>query len=445
VTEGSLALFDRLTAIVGVTVTAIVLQAPRAQAGCTRDSDCKGDRICEDGRCINPPPSNQPQAGPTVRPPPAGLPSTPAFPVRPQAQPATNEQVGSQLFEAGRYAEAAAEFEKAYRATADPALLYSVAVSFRLAGDTKRALEAYEDYLIRVPDSPNRPAVEERMRQLRQEQMRAAATTTAQPAQTATPAPPTAPIPPAQGANGFLGGAAPSPPYCNPSCNPGQWCTESGVCVPVAIAPVVQPAPTAGASPTEGRWVAAAPDAQHGREDEPHVGETPSALNIHVNALGVLQFGLMPTVEIGRQMSVLFNAHIFAAGALSYLLLPDDENDSFKEGWGGGMRLRYYPSGAQRGFFFGGGAEYVYIKTADEEDDEAEYITHALVPMGDVGYRWVWGRFLFAAGGLAGVAVPISSEDVPIGPHGCHYYDSCPNKRDPFPFIMAALDVGWFL
>ncbi len=27
-----------------------------AVAGCTKDTDCKGDRICESGRCVEPPP-----------------------------------------------------------------------------------------------------------------------------------------------------------------------------------------------------------------------------------------------------------------------------------------------------------------------------------------------------------------------------------------------------
>jgi tetratricopeptide (TPR) repeat protein len=199
----------RVAAMVGVVVAAITLQAPSARAGCTRDAECKGARICENGRCIDLPSSNAPQGGAAPQPAPAAPPG--AFPVPAQAPPATGEQMAKQLFESGRYAEAAAEFEKAYRATSDPALLYNTAVSYRLAGNSERALETYEDYLVRVPNSPNRPVVEERIRQLRQERPGAAAATNGQPTQTAGQAPPATPVPALQGTNGFAVGAAPPP------------------------------------------------------------------------------------------------------------------------------------------------------------------------------------------------------------------------------------------
>jgi tetratricopeptide (TPR) repeat protein len=49
--------------------------------------------------------------------------------------------------EAGRYAEATAEYEKAHDAVPDPAFLYNVARCLHLAGERERAIEKYEEYL----------------------------------------------------------------------------------------------------------------------------------------------------------------------------------------------------------------------------------------------------------------------------------------------------------
>ena len=70
---------------------------------------------------------------------------------------------GQQLFDVGRWDEAAAEFEQAYAARNDPIFIYNMAQAFRRKGDAKRALELYKNYLIKAPRSPQRPEVEERI------------------------------------------------------------------------------------------------------------------------------------------------------------------------------------------------------------------------------------------------------------------------------------------
>ncbi|HVY31494.1 MAG TPA: hypothetical protein VHB79_33300 [Polyangiaceae bacterium] len=63
----------------------------RAQAQCKKDTDCKGDRVCEDGRCAAPrPPLATPAAAPVETPAtaPAGTLATP-----PAAPPATPSPV----------------------------------------------------------------------------------------------------------------------------------------------------------------------------------------------------------------------------------------------------------------------------------------------------------------------------------------------------------------
>jgi tetratricopeptide (TPR) repeat protein len=87
----------------------------------------------------------------------------------PAKDAATYEQDGKRLFEAGRWAEAAGEFEGAYRMGKDPTLLYNTALCHRKAGNAKRALEFYQQYLREVPGTPKRATIESRITELQQE------------------------------------------------------------------------------------------------------------------------------------------------------------------------------------------------------------------------------------------------------------------------------------
>jgi tetratricopeptide (TPR) repeat protein len=58
-------------------------------------------------------------------------------------------------FGLGRYGEAAAEYEEAFRLRPDPALLYNCAQSYRLSGNKLRALELYRNYLRLYGEAPN--------------------------------------------------------------------------------------------------------------------------------------------------------------------------------------------------------------------------------------------------------------------------------------------------
>jgi tetratricopeptide (TPR) repeat protein len=78
-------------------------------------------------------------------------------------------QLAKQLFESNRFADAAAEFDRAYRATFDPALLYNLGICYRKLKDPARALAAYQEYLLRAVDSPHRANVEARVQQLEAE------------------------------------------------------------------------------------------------------------------------------------------------------------------------------------------------------------------------------------------------------------------------------------
>ena len=61
---------SRMIAAIGATL--LLVYAAPAQAQCTKDTDCKGDRICSGGSCVAPgsgagdlPPISAPEAGPS--------------------------------------------------------------------------------------------------------------------------------------------------------------------------------------------------------------------------------------------------------------------------------------------------------------------------------------------------------------------------------------------
>jgi tetratricopeptide (TPR) repeat protein len=89
------------------------------------------------------------------------------------ADPATaaakaHYEKGTTLYDLGKYTEAAHEYEEAYAAKNDPALLFNVAQAYRLSGDAASALRTYRSYLRRVPNAPNRAEVERHIASLQQ-------------------------------------------------------------------------------------------------------------------------------------------------------------------------------------------------------------------------------------------------------------------------------------
>src|SRR6478672_10614234 len=75
-------------------------------------------------------------------------------------------QRGTSYYDLGRYADAIKEFEAAYELKNDPAFLYNLAQSYRLAGDADQALHFYRTYLRYVPKPANRAEIDERIKAL---------------------------------------------------------------------------------------------------------------------------------------------------------------------------------------------------------------------------------------------------------------------------------------
>src|SRR5436309_8446403 len=60
---------------------------------------------------------------------------------------------GTRAYDLGHFNEAAVEYEKAYEAKENPALLYNLGQAYRGLGDHQKALNAYRAYLRNAPDA----------------------------------------------------------------------------------------------------------------------------------------------------------------------------------------------------------------------------------------------------------------------------------------------------
>lgn len=73
---------------------------------------------------------------------------------------------GTRLYDLGQYADAAKEYEAAYKAKDDPALLFNCGQAYRGAGEPEKAIGFFKSFLRRMPDAPNRSEVEARIAEL---------------------------------------------------------------------------------------------------------------------------------------------------------------------------------------------------------------------------------------------------------------------------------------
>jgi tetratricopeptide (TPR) repeat protein len=102
---------------------------------------------------------------------------------------------GKQAFDLGKWDDAIAEFEAAYKLRSDPTFLFNMAQAYRRKGDLQRALDLYKNYLIENPETPKRDDIEKRIRALEKEMKNPARRQIEAPAPVAKPSasPPAAP------------------------------------------------------------------------------------------------------------------------------------------------------------------------------------------------------------------------------------------------------------
>lgn len=115
----------------------------------------------------------------------------------PAAEAKRHYEEGTKAFNLGEFSRAIAEFKAAYNAKPDPLLLYNIAQSYRLAGDSAQALFFYRSFLRNMPDAPNRKEIEGRIRALEKQVEKQDTERKREPHTTAPPAPlpPAVPLP----------------------------------------------------------------------------------------------------------------------------------------------------------------------------------------------------------------------------------------------------------
>jgi hypothetical protein len=153
---------------------------------------------------------------------------------------------GKQAFDLGKWDDAIAEFEEAYKLRSDPTFLFNMAQAYRRKGDLQRALDLYKNYLIENPETPKRAEIEKRIRALEKEMKNPARRQIEAPV---APAPASAPasVPP------FGGFGTDSPPNLPPRASPA----------PVAAPAPVEPPPPAAK-------IESPPERPHGRPHGQH-------------------------------------------------------------------------------------------------------------------------------------------------------------------------------
>lgn len=75
-------------------------------------------------------------------------------------------QIGKSLYDAGRFVEAAAEFDQAYKKSGRPQLLYNLYVAHRDSSNWAQAVESLRGYLEKVPDAPDRINLRARLKSM---------------------------------------------------------------------------------------------------------------------------------------------------------------------------------------------------------------------------------------------------------------------------------------
>jgi hypothetical protein len=161
----------------------------------------------------------------------------------------------------------------------------------------------------------------------------------------------------------------------------------------------------------------------------------------HLNALGLLTFGLMAGLELGgRHLGLLTRARFVQAGVANHFLYPDrDEGETLGFGLGASLGVRYYTAHRDwlSGFYIGGMGEWSHVTVDDPEESKTEVYRRASFGA-DLGYRWNLAGFLLGLGAIAGWSVPLSSED--------RFDDGTTEERDDETtlFGMAVLELGFY-
>ena len=96
-------------------------------------------------------------------------------------------------------------------------------------------------------------------------------------------------------------------------------------------------------------------------------------MNLHVDAAGLFQLGLTPTLEVGETFSGFLRLRFINTGLASYFLLGRDADDDLRLGAGAALGMHWFSAqrGNMRGLYGGVALEYAFVETRDESVDFA--------------------------------------------------------------------------
>lgn len=186
---------------------------------------------------------------------------------------------------------AAGEFEAAYSVTKDPILLYNIAESWEKAGDGKKAVARYKDYLKAQPNAGDKAEVNRRIKAIEAKKYKLVSQSAPgdEPGETLTPPAPGTP-PPATLS------ATPEPP---PAATPGA---PTPATPPPGATPVVPEAPPATPAP--------APEATPAPAPEPAPAPAPAPVT------GVVEEKPSSKLRVAAWIGVAATVAVLTAGAI---------------------------------------------------------------------------------------------------------------------------------
>ncbi len=168
-----------------------------------------------------------------------------------------------------------------------------------------------------------------------------------------------------------------------------------------------------------------------------------SKTSIYMNALGVLQFGLAPTIEYGSKLAFNARIQLFNTGALPYLIAGAGD-DTLNFSWGAGPGLRYYygQNGNLRGGYLGGQA--LIVSWSEQWEDKILYKTGAVALLAEGGYRWVYPNDFTLGVGIAAGPAPILDASTEAM-NGYTLYPGDYNDASTMFIGFFTVDVGFML
>jgi hypothetical protein len=175
--------------------------------------------------------------------------------------------------------------------------------------------------------------------------------------------------------------------------------------------------------------------------------EPSSALvtDAHVNALGVLVFGVTGAFELGSgNWGAAARLRWVDSGLYARSTLPASADQSLAFSYGGALGARYYSAahGALTGWFAGPALELVHTRIEDPRVAKIATVTSLVVPEIEAGYRWRAGSWLFDLGLAGGYAIVLSKgvENIQGGTGASAAQNSAANK----PYASVLGDVGFY-